>query len=404
VNLGQTDFSIPRWFTEGLAVDNEGPGRPRLWGQILARRVAADRLFNLDTITLGFIRPSSGEDWALAYYQAEIYVRYMTATYGKDAPRKLIAAYGDHLDTRAALERSFGATQEKFEQGYLAYVKSIVATGPGIAAAPPSQDLPTLERQAKANPRDAHAFALLAQSHLKTGRTNEARDWGNKALALDPKEQLAAFVVAQASVSTGDRAHAIELLRGALNPDDPQVDALMLLTNLMLESKDYAQTQRLASLGDQRFPLEANWLAGLAVAYRESGQRDKLAEVLARRAEGDSDDLSIRLELARLDQDRNDFESAERWALDAIHIDVMNAEAHAILARAEGQRGRNEAAIEEYGTALTLDPEKPEWRLAEAKACVAVGRKAQARELLTAALKRDPHDAGARQLLDTLGR
>ena len=65
VNLQQTNFVIPRWFTEGLAVRHEGPGHPQAWDGVLARRAAADNLFNLETIHLGFLRPSSGEDWGI---------------------------------------------------------------------------------------------------------------------------------------------------------------------------------------------------------------------------------------------------------------------------------------------------------------------------------------------------
>src|SRR5207247_11326249 len=124
VNLQQTDFKIPRWFTEALAVRNEGSRTPGAWDPVLARRVAADSLFDLETIHLGFVRPSSGEDWTLAYCQAELYARYMT-TYGEDALRKMIAAYADNLDTSGALKRCFGATRESFERGYRKYLEEV---------------------------------------------------------------------------------------------------------------------------------------------------------------------------------------------------------------------------------------------------------------------------------------
>jgi tetratricopeptide (TPR) repeat protein len=405
VNLSQTDFSIPRWFTEGLAVWNEGHGRPRQWGQILARRVAADSLFDLDTINLGFSRPSSGEDWALAYYQAELYARYMAERYGKDAPGRMIAAYADHLDTRAALQRCFGITQEAFEKGYRGHLRGIAGPagerGPGAPGH--AEDLATLERASAANSDDAHLLARLARAHLRSHRVGEARACGTRALGLDPREQLAACVLAQVVLSEGDKSRAVELLRGALDPNAPQLDALMLLTNLMLEAKGYAEVERLASLGDQRFPLDANWLAGLTVAYRETGQQDKLSAVLGRRAEGDASDPDIRMELARFAASQHDPETAGRWALEAIHIDVMNPEAHAILARALAQRSRHAQSIEEYGTAAALQPENLEWRLAEAKECVAMGMKTCARELLVEVLERNPHHLEARQLLETLG-
>src|SRR6185436_19512314 len=73
LNLQQTDFNIPHWFTEGLAVHSEGPNRPREWNVTLAERAREKTLYNLDTITLGFIRPKNSEDWTLAYCQAALY-------------------------------------------------------------------------------------------------------------------------------------------------------------------------------------------------------------------------------------------------------------------------------------------------------------------------------------------
>jgi hypothetical protein len=97
LNLQQTDFNIPHWFTEGLAVHSEGPNRPRAWNATLAERAREKSLYNLDTITLGFIRPKNSEDWTLAYCQAALYVDYALETYGKDVTAK--AAYADHSTT-----------------------------------------------------------------------------------------------------------------------------------------------------------------------------------------------------------------------------------------------------------------------------------------------------------------
>src|SRR5262249_42251489 len=135
VNLQQTSFRIPRWYTEGLATAHEGPGTTLAMQGALVHRVAADSLFNLSTINLGFGRPRSGEDWNLAYYQAQLYVSYMAKTYGADAALRMIKAYGDHLDAGAALKRSFGVSQEAFEAGYRGYLKEFVK---GIAGPPPA--------------------------------------------------------------------------------------------------------------------------------------------------------------------------------------------------------------------------------------------------------------------------
>src|SRR4029077_19951944 len=111
LNLQQTDFAVPHWLTEGLAVYLENQLRPQKWTILLASRAKEGELFNLESLTLGFIRPQSSDDWTLAYWQAELYVEYLLTTYGDDAVAKLLAAYTDRLTTGDALTRCYGVKQ-----------------------------------------------------------------------------------------------------------------------------------------------------------------------------------------------------------------------------------------------------------------------------------------------------
>jgi tetratricopeptide (TPR) repeat protein len=401
VNLQQSNFRIPRWYTEGLAVHFEGPGHPGEWDRVLARRVAADSLFDLGNINLGFVRPSSGEDWALAYYQAELYSRYMEDRYGGKALGRLIAAYGDNLDTPAAIQRSFGVTLPAFEKGYRQYVAGIA--GPSVAAQRVATDAEeaALQRVADEHPGDADAWARLARAGLERGPWR-ARTSAEKALAIDPRQQQAAFVVAKVALREGDPARAYDVLQNAFDAHRPDPEALTLLAGLTLQNKAFAQAETLLTLGVQRFPGAADWDAGLVQVYREAGRREELAGVLTRRALRDPDDLGMRMELARLTLDLKQYQAAAGWAAEAIDIDVTSADAHAMLARSLSETGRGERAIEEYEVALSLEPGKPERQMALARACAGAGKKGRAREVLDALLKRDPHYPDARELRASL--
>ena len=98
LNLQQTNFNIPHWYTEALAVLNEGYPRPRGLEPAAGRARAQGRAVQPRHINLGFIRPKSSHDWQMAYCQAELYAEYMLATYGDDALAKMLAAYRDNLE------------------------------------------------------------------------------------------------------------------------------------------------------------------------------------------------------------------------------------------------------------------------------------------------------------------
>ena len=127
ITLQQTHYNVPHWYTEALAVWCEGYPRPPEWNELLVQRVPAGKLFTLDTINFAFTSPNSGADWQMAYCQAELYVEYMLQGRGEEVLRKLLDAYTENLSTAEGIRRVFGMSQEKFEQGYVAYLKKLAA-------------------------------------------------------------------------------------------------------------------------------------------------------------------------------------------------------------------------------------------------------------------------------------
>ncbi|MBL9123283.1 MAG: tetratricopeptide repeat protein [Planctomycetaceae bacterium] len=401
INLQQTNYNVPHWFTEALAVVNEGYPRSETWNQLLLERVPAGKAFTLDNINLGFIRPESGADWQMAYCQAEIYAEYLREKYGPDAIARLLTAFAENQNTGVAIERALGISQAEFDAGYQERLKQIVAElKPGVPQA--EMKLAELERALKADPQNPGLMARLAQAELARGAYPEARKYARQALQLDPREQLAAYVVARLHLLVGDTAEALKTLEGALDAEAPQANLIALLAGLKLKAEDYDAAARLYRLAADREPENPTWQKSLARVYLLAKQSRPLAEVLTRLAEMDADDVNIRKKLAQLAFEARDLPEAARWARRALEIDLLDAEIHGILAQALSDQNQFAEGIAEYDVALELAPDKLGWQFGLADALVQAGQPQRAREVLRKLLAADPDYPGADTLLESL--
>ncbi len=401
INLQQTDFNIPHWFTEALAVLNEGYPRPAEWNELLVAESAKGKLFNLDTINLGFIRPHSSDEWTLAYCQAELYAEYMLERFGPDAVAKMLTAYRDNLTTPEALKRSFAVNQADFEQGYQKFVQKIIDGLPPSAKSD-APSLVELQKSLAANPKDPKLLAQIAQAQLNRRSYPEARRSADAALAIDPREQLAHYVRARLHLLVGENKEALARLEKFLNRDEPQENLLALLAGLKLRAEDYDAAADLYELGARHDPGGTRWLKALAAVYLKSNHVEKLRPVLIQLAAADPDDLPLRKKLAQLAVAREDWPSADRWTAEALHIQVMDGDVHAWRGAALAGQNNSADAAREYRVAVELSPDELPLQMDLARALVASDQRAEAKTVLAELIKRRADHPGAQDLLDSL--
>ncbi|MCC6125220.1 MAG: tetratricopeptide repeat protein [Pirellulales bacterium] len=406
ITLQQTDFNIPHWFTEGLAVWCEGHSRPAQWNKLLLERVPKGKQFNLDDIESGFTRPQSGGDWAMAYCQAELYVDYLLKVGGEASLKKMLDAYARGANTAGALKSAFNTSQPEFEKGYLEFLRDEVRRLKGLPW-PEVQDIVALKKVAAENPQDAAALAALANGYIQRGAEREAAELAEKALKLKPEDQLAAYVKARLLVKTEKREsveEAAALLEKALDLKSPEPNALNLLAGLKLKAKQYDEAARLYALGEKLDPANPQWTRSLTRVYVLSGDKEKLIETLSRLAAADVDDLATRKNLAQLALARKDYETAERAAREGLEIDVRDADLHVALAESCSGRHNRERAIEAWEIAVELEPEKTKPRFDLANAYLEDGQTVKAGEMLKKLLESDPDYPGGEELLKKIDR
>jgi cellulose synthase operon protein C len=401
VTLQQTQFNIPHWFTEGLAVGCENHPRPAEWNKMLAARVPKGKIFTLDTIDSGFTRPDSSGDWTMAYCQAEIYVDFMRRLGGEDALKKMLAAYADGVTTPDALKKTFGRSKAEFEQGYLEYLREQTEKIKGLSWAD-VEDLVALKKAAEDHPQDAAALAELANGYIHRGAEKEAAETAAKALKLKPNDQLATYVKARLLMKTEKPENletAAAMLEKSLDQKSPEPNALNLLAGLKLKAKQYDEAARLYSLGEKLDAANPQWTRSLTRVYVSSGDKEKLVAALTHLTRADMDDLASRKTLAQMALARKDYPAAEQAAREALEIDVRDAELHVALAESWRGRHNTERAIEEWEIAVELAPDKPQPYCDLANAYLETGQTVKGKEMLKSLLKIAPDFSQAEELL-----
>jgi len=401
INLEQTGNNIPHWFTEALAVHNEGYPRPAEWTRVLVARHARKTLFDLDTINLGFIRPQSSEDWTLAYCQAELYAEYIMKTFGDPAIARMLDAYADNLPTPEALQRALGVNQKTFEQGYRKLIDQLVA-GAVVGEAAEPVDLARLERRQQSEPDSAELASRLAYEYLRRKSYPSARHMAQVALRLRPRDGRATYVLARLYLSIGDTAKAVELLESAYEATGPQKNLVALLAALKYKAKQYDEAAALYGQAAERDPENPRWLRLLARVYLKTGETRRLTGVLTRLAEMDADDFLVRKKLAQLALAREDYPRVVNWARDAMHVDVLDAQVHRMLGQALVATADPGKAISAFETAVELAPDEGALRMALADACMQAQETEKARRVLEDLLTRQPDYPGADVLLESL--
>lgn len=297
ITLQQTEFRIPHWYTEALAVRSEGFPRPEKWDELLRQRVPKKELRQLDELNAAFIRPGSSDDWQFAYCQSLLYAEYLDEQFGKAVHRKLLDGYTAGLTTEAAISKATGVGVEEFEASYRKRLASIADR-----LGPPTED------------------------------------------ADPPAEVVAALKAAAAAVREKENAKAIAILDEALDRDAPQPKLLAALGKLTLLDGKAAEAAKLFALGRERLPHDRSWIKLQAAALLKAGDSPELKSLLEEIANTDADDALAAKKLAELASDAGDAAATKRWSLRALYVTPNDAELHTLLAEACDTLGESDRA------------------------------------------------------------
>ncbi len=195
--LSMTKFRVPRWFTEGLAVHEEGQADPRWANRLTPEVVAAIRdkkLLPVEDLDQGFIYPKYPDQVIVSYWQGGTICDYIAERWGSDALLGMAHSFGDLKTVPQVFEDNLKITPQQFDTDYMAWMnkkwgetaKNFDTWKDQLKALVKSADAKDDDAVIAAAPKvialypeyvdDANAYGLLANAQLVKGNKQAARD------------------------------------------------------------------------------------------------------------------------------------------------------------------------------------------------------------------------------------
>jgi len=121
--LNMTNFRVPRWFTEGLAVHEETAVSPE-WGDRLDPHVIMaikdKKLLPVADLDRGFVRPEYPTQVVVSYFEAGRMCDYINREWGWPKLLAMIHDFAGGASTPAVIEKELGVKPEEFDKRFLA--------------------------------------------------------------------------------------------------------------------------------------------------------------------------------------------------------------------------------------------------------------------------------------------
>ncbi|MGA1981411.1 MAG: tetratricopeptide repeat protein [Acidobacteriaceae bacterium] len=330
--LSATNYRVPRWFTEGLAVHEEGQADPRWANRLTPDVVAAIKAKKLLPVTQmdqGFIFPEYPEQVLVSYWQAGTICDYISERWGNDAILGMVHSFAALKTTPEAIQDNLHESPEQFDKDYATWLDKSVGTTVANFDAWRAQ-LKALVGMSEKNDddgviaaaaaviklypeyvEDANAYEIVANAQLIKGNKQLAADALRLYELLGGESPKTLEKLASLEVDLGHPAAAAATLDqlNFIYPEDE--DLHRKLGGLWLAQGNYAGAVREYQAVLAMKPLDmASAEFDLAKAYYAGGDKAKaedsvLASLEAAPGFKDAQKLLLEIEAGKTGQDSN---------------------------------------------------------------------------------------------------
>ncbi len=241
ITIQASNQRVPRWLTEGISEYEQKLARPE-WARQMDLEFASlmndGKVIKLRDLNGAFTDPRK---IGMAYFQGSVVVDYLAATYGQGGLNKLLRAYGQGLDTDAALKSALNTDFDQMQSGFdQALERRFGSVRRALAGADEEaltkKSLDELSAEAAAQPGSYWVQMALGRAKRKAGDTDAAARAFEAAARLVPVAPGPHNQLAQMAVEKKDRDRSIAELQALIAGDFDTVDAARALASQMRQA------------------------------------------------------------------------------------------------------------------------------------------------------------------------
>ncbi|MBV8896253.1 MAG: hypothetical protein JO051_07065, partial [Acidobacteriaceae bacterium] len=301
--LTATNHLVPRWFTEGLAVHEEGAANPD-WGDRLTPEIVSalknKRLLPVADLDRGFIRPEYPTQVLVSYYEAGKICDYITQKWGNDAILGMVHSYAARKTTAEAIQENLHEPADAFNGDFHAWLdqqtgetvrhfdewkKAITAANNNAAPDAQMKQASAMRDDYPAYVGPNSAYELLAALYRKQGdkpaamkQLEQYRNFGGT--SVDSLKTLARL---EQEVDKGKQAEVTLTKLNYIYPEDEEIHRMF--GNLLLTSGDPHLAVREFSAVLSLKPTDTaeshyDLAKALQAAHRDTEAKDEVVQAL----------------------------------------------------------------------------------------------------------------------------
>ncbi len=225
-----THSLVPRWFTEGLAVHEEGAASPA-WGDRMTPSIVMalkeKKLLPVASLDRGFVRPEYPDQVLVSYFEAGKICDFIVQKYGNGAILGIIHSYANRKNTAEAIQENLHETTDAFDKEFGAWLDA--STGNTVK-----------------NFDAWRKGMMMVNGSLQSGNSDDAIQRAKEVCALYPEytgKGNAYELLAQAYEKKGDKAAAITALQQYRDEGGTALETLKHLAALEQDASQIEQAE-----------------------------------------------------------------------------------------------------------------------------------------------------------------